>query len=69
MSPLEQARENLQQATARHDALVARYNREWRARRWSTNRDLAGRAENAYDAMVRARLELAALLDERTVTA
>ena len=69
MSSLEQARENLQQATARHDALVARYNREWRARRWSTNRELAGQAEDAYDALTRARLELTALLDERTATA
>ncbi len=41
-------------AKDRHDRLVERYNREYREGRWSTNRDLAGKCEDAYDVMVRA---------------
>lgn len=43
-----------EKAKAHHDALVARYNSEWRERKWDTNRPLAGACEDAYSAMVRA---------------
>lgn len=41
-------------ASAKHDRLVARYNREYRAGKWSTNRPLASACEDAYTAMVNA---------------
>ena len=43
-----------EKAKAKHDRSVARYNREYREGRWSTNRPLAGKCENAYDEMIRA---------------
>lgn len=43
------------QAKARHDALVERYNREYREGRWTTNRELAAQCEDAYDRMIAAR--------------
>lgn len=46
-----------EKAEARYWSLVNRYNREWREGRWSTNRELAGACENAYDAMMRAKGE------------
>lgn len=45
-------------AHARYWRLVDRYNREYRAGRWTTNRPLAGACENAYDVMVRAEIAL-----------
>ena len=46
-----------EKAKAHYWALVNRYNREYRAGKWSTNRALAGQCENAYDAMIRAQGE------------
>lgn len=43
-----------EKAKAHYWALVNRYNREWRAGLWSTNRPLASECENAYDVMIRA---------------
>lgn len=43
-----------EKAKAKHDRLVARYNREYREGRWSTNRPLASKCENAYSEMIRA---------------
>ena len=54
MSNLEKAITEYEKAKARHDRLVARYNREYREGRWSTNRPLASKCENAYDDMIRA---------------
>lgn len=53
MSELERA---YMQAKAKHDRLVDRYNREYRAGKWSTNRPLASKCENAYDEMWRAKI-------------
>lgn len=47
-----------EEARAKHDALVTRYNREWRAGLWTTNRLLAAACEDAHDAMMRARREV-----------
>ncbi len=41
-------------ASEHYWALVERYNREYRAGLWSTNRELASECENAYSAMIRA---------------
>lgn len=46
-----------EKAKAHYWALVNRYNREWRAGLWSTNRTLASECENAYDVMIRAEQE------------
>jgi hypothetical protein len=43
-----------EKAKAKHDKLVARYNREYLEGRWSTNRPLAGKCENAYAEMIEA---------------
>jgi hypothetical protein len=43
-----------EKAKAKHDKLVARYNREYLEGRWSTNRPLAGKCENAYSEMIEA---------------
>ena len=56
------------EARARHDRIVARYNREYRAGKWTTNRALAGAAEDAYDEMVRLEMALKAV-NERMVKA
>lgn len=34
----------------KYETLVERYNREYRAGRWSTNRPLASKCEDAYSA-------------------
>ena len=54
MTDIEQAITEYEKAKAKYDRLVARYNREWHAGRWSTNRPLASKCENAYDVMIRA---------------
>lgn len=44
---------DLDKATATYWRLVDRYNREYRAGKWSTNRPLASKCENAYSECVR----------------
>ena len=48
----------LDDATKVHDTLVARYNSEYRAGKWTTNRTLAGKCEDAQSAMWEARVAL-----------
>ena len=48
----------LDEATKTHDTLVARYNREYRAGKWTTNRTLAGKCEDAQSAMWSAQVAL-----------
>lgn len=38
-------------AKAKHDTLVAKYNSEYRAGKWTTNRPLAGKCEDAQSVM------------------
>ena len=44
--------QRLDHATVEHVTIADRYNREYREGRWSTNRELAGQCEDAYDRMV-----------------
>jgi hypothetical protein len=39
-------------AKSKHDTLVARYNKEYREGKWSTNRELASKCEDAYSEVV-----------------
>ena len=57
-----------EKAKAKHDRLVARYNREYREGRWSTNRPLASKCESAYDEMIRA-AEMEGIVHEWEATA
>lgn len=52
------------QARARHDRIVARYNRDYAAGKFTTNRPLAAAAENAYDEMVRLEKAAAAVAEK-----
>ena len=51
---LEAVVSEYEKAKAHYWALVNRYNREYRAGKWTTNRTLAGQVEDAYDVMIRA---------------
>ena len=52
--PKEAVVSEYEKAKAHYWALVNRYNREYRAGKWTTNRTLAGQVEDAYDVMIRA---------------
>ena len=46
--------EQFEAAEKKSNALRDRYNREYNAGKWTTNRDLAGKSEDAYSEMLRA---------------
>ena len=60
METIEEAQTAVDKAQATFDRITERYNREYMAGLWSTNRPLAAASENAYDALHRAKVALAA---------